>query len=83
MRLKEPLYGIRVAQLMSLAHLTLAIMMVFVERRAILDANAVTANDVAHHPTADAHAAAPAAHLIIPEGETSFLGLGEKTQMTS
>jgi hypothetical protein len=75
MRLKEPLYGIRTAQMMSVVHFGLAIMMILVERRAILDAEALEAHSAAHASGAAAHA--PASHIMIPDGETSFLGLNE------
>jgi hypothetical protein len=73
MRLKEPLYGIRTAQLMSVVHFGMAIMMILVERRAILDGEALEAHAKAHTAHSDAHAAS--SHIILPDGETSFLGL--------
>ena len=75
MRLKEPLYGLRTGNLMSILHFGLAVMMIFVERRALLDAEAIEAHNAANHAGAD-HTA-PASHIMIPDGETSFLGLNE------
>jgi hypothetical protein len=61
--------------MMSIIHLGLAIMMIFVERKAIADAEAIEAHNASHHAEVDQHA--PASHIMIPDGETSFLGLNE------
>lgn len=50
-------------------------MMIFVERKAIADAEAIEAHNASHHAEVDQHA--PASHIMIPDGETSFLGLNE------
>jgi len=64
---------------MSIIHFTLAIMMIIVERRAIQDGENADAHAATHVARGDHQA--PATHLLIPDGETSFLGLNEQIQM--
>lgn len=79
MRLKEPLYGIRTAQMMSVIHCTLGIMMIFVERRAILDGEKLEAHAAAHHSSTQ-HPT-PSSHLQIDDQHINFLGLQDTVTM--
>jgi dUTPase len=57
---------------MSILHLNLAIMMIFVERRAVADGTHLDAHATAHAAGADAHA--PVSHIALMEHEISLFG---------
>jgi hypothetical protein len=52
---------------MSFLHLNLLIMMIFVERRAVADGEALDAHSAAHAAGAD-HLVTPASHLSLQDG---------------
>ena len=61
--------------MMSIIHFGLAVMMIFVGSSAIADGQAIESHNAAH--AAGAAHDAPVSHIMIPDGETSFLGLNE------